>query len=201
MTTIIIFLPISGLLFSSFDLRMSSFTQRLNLVYADNAGCSFQSSCRNVDRLLRELPDRDDRSENQERVECRLDQIASFFFRTYQKRVSRFLVFVFWLAGVDCLFFHDRSFCGKAIGRDDNDHQISAKLASHGFRRRNSTRAYCVKWQLWGQPPSSRSDATARPPLTSWSVSEFVSIRGLNGQRSQITSSFSSKFSELIRMA
>src|SRR5260370_40132880 len=69
---------------------MSHFTHRLNLVYEDDAGCSFQSSCRNVDWLLRELPDRDDRPDNQERVECHLDQIASFLFRTYQKCIRRF---------------------------------------------------------------------------------------------------------------
>jgi hypothetical protein len=59
---------------SSFDLRMSTPTPCVKFLSVDtvlgpsitnNAG-SFQSSCRNTDRLLGELPDRDERAQNQE---------------------------------------------------------------------------------------------------------------------------------------
>src|SRR5437870_8866659 len=89
MPIITTFLP-GGYFSLSFDFRMSHLTQCPKVVDASDARCSFQSSCRNVDRLLRELPDGDDRAENQEQIDCHLGNVAALFFRANQKRVSGF---------------------------------------------------------------------------------------------------------------
>ena len=110
----------------SFDFRMSPLTQCSKVVDASDAACCVQSSRRNIDRLLRELPDGDDRTENQDRTNCHLDDVAALFFRANQKRVGGFFVLIFWLICRACLFFHDPTLLSRTVGRDDNDHQISA---------------------------------------------------------------------------
>src|SRR5437870_7293605 len=91
MPIITTFLP-SSYFSLSFDFRMSHLTHSLKVVDASDAACSFQSSCRNVDRLLRELPDGDDRAENQARINYHLDYVAALFFRANQKPVSGLFV-------------------------------------------------------------------------------------------------------------
>src|SRR5207237_2289432 len=80
MPIITTFLP-SGYFSLSFDFRMSHLTHCPKVVDASDAARSFQSSCRNVDRLLRELPDGDNRAENQDRTNCHFDDVAALFFR------------------------------------------------------------------------------------------------------------------------
>ena len=60
MPIITTFLP-NGHLSLSFDFRVSHLTQCLNFVDASDAASSVQASRRNIDRLLRELPHRDQR--------------------------------------------------------------------------------------------------------------------------------------------
>src|SRR5438046_2379140 len=114
----------------SFDFRMSSLTQCPKVVDASDAGLSFQSGCRNVDRLLRELPDGDDRTENQERTNCHLDHVAALFFRANQKRVGGFFVLIFCLIRRVCSFIHDTTLLGLKAGSNDIYHQISATPVS-----------------------------------------------------------------------
>ncbi len=85
---------------------MSHLTQRPKVVDASDAASCIQSGWRNIDRLLRELPDGDDRPENQDRINCHLDDVAALFFRANQKRVSRFML-VLWLVCSVCSFIHD----------------------------------------------------------------------------------------------
>ena len=122
----------------SFDFRMSPLTQCSKVVDASDAACCVQSSWRNIDRLLRELPDGDDRAENQDRTNCHFDDVAALFFRANQKRVGGLLVLIFWLICCACLFFHDTTFQRHVNGRDDNDHQISA---TYGVRKVRHFRA------------------------------------------------------------
>src|SRR6266487_109189 len=124
MPIITTFLP-SGYFSLSFDFRMSHLMQPLKVVDASDT-VSVQSTWRNIDRLLRELPDGDDRTENQDRTNCHLDDVAALFFRANQKRVGGFFVLIFWLICRACLFFHDPTFLSRTVGRDDNDDQISA---------------------------------------------------------------------------
>jgi hypothetical protein len=117
---------------------MSHLTHCPKVVDASDAASCVQSSCRNVDWLPRELPDGDDRAENQDRTNCHLDDVAALFFRANQKRVSGFVVLIFQLICCACLFFHDATFRRRANGRDDNDHQISA---TYGIRKVRHFRA------------------------------------------------------------
>jgi hypothetical protein len=125
MPIITTFLP-SGYFSLSFDFRRSHLTQWPKALDASEAASCVQSNWRNVDRLLRELPDRDGRAENQDRTNCHFDDVAALFFRANQKRVGGFFMLIFWLICRACLFFHDSTLSSRAIGRDDNDHQISA---------------------------------------------------------------------------
>src|SRR5438105_4960218 len=79
MPIITTFLP-SGYFCLSFDFRMSHLTQRPKVVDASDAASCVQSGWRNIDRLLRELPDGDDRAENQDRTNCHLDHVTALFF-------------------------------------------------------------------------------------------------------------------------
>lgn len=79
----------------SFDFRMSNLTQRLKFVDASDAADCVQSGGWNADCLLGELPDRDDRTENQERINCHLDYVATLLFRANQKRVGRLFMLIF----------------------------------------------------------------------------------------------------------
>src|ERR1700737_4223618 len=47
-------------------------------------------SCRNVDRLLRKLPDCDDRAQNAEKINHHFERAATLLFRANQKRVCGF---------------------------------------------------------------------------------------------------------------
>src|SRR5438034_11577082 len=87
MPIITTFLP-SGYFSLSFDFRMSHLTQCPKVVDASDAASCVQSSCRNVDRLLRELPDGNDGAENQDRINCHLDDVAALVFRENQKRAG-----------------------------------------------------------------------------------------------------------------
>ena len=128
MTIITTFLP--RCYFSlSFDFRMSHLTQRPNVVDASDAVRSFQSGCRDVDRLLRELPDGDDRAKNQDRTNCYYDDVAPLFFRANQKRIGGF-VLVLWLIRRVCSFIHDTTLLSLKAGSNDIYHQISATAVS-----------------------------------------------------------------------
>src|SRR5205814_5684746 len=128
MPIITTFLP-SGYFPLSFDFRMSRLTQCRKVGDASDAVYGVQSSRRNIDRLLRELPDGDDRTENQDRVNCHLDDVAALFFRANQERVSRF-VLVLWLICPACLFFHGTESLEVAIVSNDIYHRISATAVS-----------------------------------------------------------------------
>src|SRR5713101_9890244 len=94
MPIITTFLP-SGYFSLSFDFRMSHLTHCPKVVDASDAASCVESNWRNVDRLLRELPDGDDRAENQDRINCHLDDVAALFFGANQKRVSGLFVLIF----------------------------------------------------------------------------------------------------------
>ena len=129
MPIITTFLP-RGYISLSFDFRTSHLTQCPKVVDASDAARSFQSSCRNVDWLLRELPDGDDRAENQDRTNCHFDDVAALFFRANQKCVDGFVVLIFQLVCRASLFFHDTTLLDRGTGSNDNYHQISAKPVS-----------------------------------------------------------------------
>jgi hypothetical protein len=103
--------------------------QSLKVVDASDA-VSVQSSWREIDRLLRELPDGDDRAENQDRTNCHFDDVAALFFGANQKRVGGFCVLVLWLICRACLFFHDTTLLNLKTGSNDIYHQISATPVS-----------------------------------------------------------------------
>jgi len=94
MPIITTFLP-SGYFSLSSDFRMPNLPQRLKFVGASDAASNVQSSCWNAECLLRELPDRDDRAENQDRMNRHLDDVAALFFRANQKRVSGLFMLIF----------------------------------------------------------------------------------------------------------
>jgi hypothetical protein len=58
---------------------MSNLTQRLKFVDASDAADCVQSGGWNADCLLGELPDRDDRTENQERIKLPSQLRCDFF--------------------------------------------------------------------------------------------------------------------------
>src|SRR5260370_13843806 len=105
MPIITTFLP-SGYFSLSFDFRMSHLTQGPQVVDASDAASCVQSSWRNIDGLMRELPDSDDRAENQDRINCHLDDVAALFLRANQKRVSGLVVLPFSFICRASLFFH-----------------------------------------------------------------------------------------------
>ena len=111
MPIITIFLP-TGYFSLSFDFRMPNLPQRPKFVGASDAASSVQSSCWNGECLLRELPDRDDRAENQDRINCHLDEVAALFFRANQKRVSG----LFTLICRVCLCIHDSNLVEQRTG-------------------------------------------------------------------------------------
>ena len=80
----------------------------------NGTGHSIESRRRNVYRLLRQLPDRDERAQAQERVDYYLEQVAALFFRANQKRVSGFVLFV-WLSCRVCSFIHDLPSRGRRL--------------------------------------------------------------------------------------
>src|SRR6266480_1680029 len=122
MAIITTFLP-SGYFSLSFDFRMSHLTQCPKVVDASDAASCVQSNWWNIDGLLRELPDGDDRAENQDRINCHLDDVTALFFRANQKRISGLFMLIFQLICRACLFFHDTTLRRHVTGRDDNDHQ------------------------------------------------------------------------------
>ncbi len=122
MTSIIIFLPyrIIGktryfhMISSSYPLisgcrspgRVKSSDAGPDQSAASNGTCSFQSGRLDLDWLLRELPDGDERAQNQEQIDYHLEYVAALLFRANQKRVSGF-VLVIRLPCHVCFFFHD----------------------------------------------------------------------------------------------
>src|SRR5437667_7028521 len=111
MPIITIFLP-TGYFSLSFDFRMSNFPECLRSVDArDGAGC-IQSGCWDGDSLLRELPDRDNRAENQKWIDCHFERVAALFLRANQKRVSG----LFTLICRVCLCIHDSNLVEKGTG-------------------------------------------------------------------------------------
>src|SRR6266446_5526279 len=102
MPIITIFLP-NGYSSLSFDFRMSHLRQGLKFVDASDAAFCVESSWRNIDRLPCELPDRDQRAENQKWIDCHLERVAALFLRTNQKRISG----LFALVCRVCLCIHD----------------------------------------------------------------------------------------------
>src|SRR5438874_12492631 len=87
MPIITTFLP-SGYFSLSFDFRMSHLTQCPKVVDASDATSCVQSNWWDIDRLLRQLPDGAHRAENQDRINCHLDDVAALLFRTTPKRIS-----------------------------------------------------------------------------------------------------------------
>ena len=55
---------------------------------------------RKIDRLMSELPDRCDRTEDEKAERDRLKQTALFFFRPHKQGVGRFVDFGVWLAWI-----------------------------------------------------------------------------------------------------
>src|SRR5882724_6736801 len=94
MPIITTFLP-TGYFSLSLNFRMSHLTQSLKFVDASNAAASVQSSRRNIDWLPCELPDRDQRTENQKWIDCHLERVAALFLRANQKRVSGLFGLIF----------------------------------------------------------------------------------------------------------
>ncbi len=111
MPIITIFLP-TGYSSLSFDFRMPSLPQRLKFVDASDAAFSVESSRRNIDRLACELPDRDQRAENQKWIDCHLERVAALFLRANQKRVSG----LFTLICRVCLCIHDGTVAEQGTG-------------------------------------------------------------------------------------
>ena len=72
----------------------------MKAAYAGNVLYCLCISRGQVHRLEHELPDGDNRSDNQEWIDYHLEQVATSFFRAHQKRVGRF-VLVFWF--IDCV--------------------------------------------------------------------------------------------------
>src|SRR5947209_6591754 len=56
--------------------------------------------------LQRELYDRDRRNDDQDWIDYQLEQVATLFFRTHQKRIGRFML-VLWFIGWVCYCFHE----------------------------------------------------------------------------------------------
>ena len=113
MPIITTFLP-RGYFSLSFDFRMSHLMQCPKVVHASDAAPSFQASCRNVDRLLGELPDRDERAQNQAWIHYELERIATLFFGANQKGVSGLLL-VLRLIYCVRLFIHDTNFTRQVL--------------------------------------------------------------------------------------
>src|SRR6266481_2967914 len=111
MPIITTFLP-SGYFSLSFDFRMSHLTHCPKVVDASDAASWVQSSWRNIDWLPCEVPDRHDRAENQDRINCHLDDVAALFLRANQKRVSG----LFTLICRVCLCIHDSNLVEQGTG-------------------------------------------------------------------------------------
>src|SRR5437660_5568716 len=80
----------------------------------NNIARSFYPSCRNVDRVLRELPDRDERAQNQAWIHYELEGIATLFFGANQKGVSGLLLVLRLICRVR-LFIHAINFTRQVL--------------------------------------------------------------------------------------
>jgi hypothetical protein len=61
-------------------------------VHANEAVHRLKSSGRNLHWLLRELPERDERTKKEKRIKNDFEHTAAFFFRAHQKGVGGFLL-------------------------------------------------------------------------------------------------------------
>src|SRR4029077_14772147 len=109
MPIITTFLPIGYFSLSS-DFKMSHLPLCPKVVDASDAAFCVESSRRNIDRLACELPDRDQRAENQKWIDCHFERVAALFLRANQKRVGGLFGLIFQLSCRACLFFHDPIF-------------------------------------------------------------------------------------------
>ena len=62
---------------------------------AGDAECCLRTHGWQVYRLEYELPDGDNRAENQDWTNCHFDDVAALFFRANEKRVGGFVVLIF----------------------------------------------------------------------------------------------------------
>ena len=89
--------------------------------------------------MLRELPDRDERAQNQAWIHYELEGIATFFFGANQKGVSGLLLVLRLICRVR-LFIHDPNFTRQVLAAMTIiikflPHHIAAGIASRSRRR------------------------------------------------------------------